>query len=487
MEVRIVVDNRVRVCLTGLPENTVRALQVPFEHDNPQWGMNKRLGLPVWKVPKTIITWERDEDRLSLPRGSMVKVREVLSADGFDWVVVDERRCGRPSDAGKTPRHHLKLRKYQADALEKLVAKQNCILRAPTGSGKTSILIAVASRIDLPTLVVVHSQALLDQWLRRLVNEMGMKPTDIGIIQGKKRKLRPMTMAIQKSLANATANEDLVNYFGAVLADEVHLFAAATFFECIDPFPAKYRIGASADERRKDKKEFLIHDLFAEVAAEIERDDLIKSGDVLDVEILVVPTEFTAAWYGLATEENPELQIDFGRLLKEIQADEDRNQLIFDTVQMLAPSRKKQALLMAHEREHIRELALGTTRAGVDTGILFGGPADRKEFEDNLELLMRKQLSMGAGTYKAIGTGVDLPNIGLGFACTPIAGNEQFFGQVRGRLCRAPDGKNEARLVYFWDRHVYPSHLRNLVRWNNQVKVLVNNDWIPGKDFLKGI
>ncbi len=77
--------------------------------------------------------------------------------------------------------------------------------------------------------------------------------------------VQPITIAIQKTLAAHGVDDELRSFFGAVICDEVQLFGAKTFYEVIDPWPAKYRIGVSADERRKDRKEFLIHHQFGEV------------------------------------------------------------------------------------------------------------------------------------------------------------------------------------------------------------------------------
>ena len=46
----------------------------------------------------------------------------------------------------------------------------------------------------------------------------------------------------------------------------------------IDRFTARYRVGVSADERRKDGKEFLIRDLFGGVAVEVPKGEMVDKG-----------------------------------------------------------------------------------------------------------------------------------------------------------------------------------------------------------------
>jgi len=353
-------------------------------------------------------------------------------------------------------------------------------------SGKTSALLAIASAVRVPTLVVVHSQALLDQWRERAVSELGLRPSQVGIVQGKKFDLRPMTLTIQKSMAKVAAeSQEVRDYFGCVIADEVHMFAAATFFQCIDPFPARYRIGASADHRRKDRREFLIHDLFGDVAADVSREELVESGHVLDVEIRVLPTEFAAPWYGVPVDREDARQLNFVRLVQEMAEDSARNWSAIRTIREEVAA-GEQVLVMCHEREHCMKVGQMLVGYGIPSGYLLGGPESAKEFATSIAGLKSGALRVGVGTYKAIGTGIDIPRVGVAVAMTPIGGNQQNFGQVRGRVCRTAEGKTIARLYLLWDRCVYPSHLKNFVAWNTDVSVREESgNWLPAKTYIR--
>lgn len=485
MEITIVIESRARIVggLSLLDRVVLSELKRPFEHDNPEWSKKRRLGLPTWNEPKTIRTWKEDGADISFPRGGLGRVTRVLREAGVDVVVRDARQFGVEVSM---PEFRRTLYPYQRDLVDAAIEREQCIVRAPTGSGKTTALLAIAAQVRVPTLVVVHSQALLDQWKERAVSELGLRPNQVGIVQGKKFDLRPMTLTIQKTMAKvAEESREVRDYFGCVIADEVHLFAASTFFACIDPFPARYRIGASADHRRKDRKEFLIHDLFGDVAAEVSREKLVGSGHVLEVEIRAVPTDFAAPWYGVPESKEDERQLDFVRLVKEMAEDPERNWMAVRIVREEVAG-GEQVLVMAHEREHCMRLGQTLTGLGIRTGYLLGGPESAKEFAKTLAGLKDGRVQVGVGTYKAIGTGIDLPRVGVAVGMTPISGNQQFFGQVRGRVCRTAEGKSTARLYVLWDRNVYPKHLKNLLAWNAEVVVRDSvGDWTPGKAYLK--
>jgi superfamily II DNA or RNA helicase len=493
--VQIVVDNRVRVCVDGLGVDIVNELKEQFDHRNPEFFKKKNLGLPFWNIPRVISTWGEetrwDQRWLTLPRGGLARVRQVLDDYGFDRDIRDSRVEGECELVEDMPDHNVELYPYQAEMRDKGIEAQTCILKAGTGSGKTTVAFAIVGALKLPTLVMVPTRALFDQWITRAQKEMGLKKSEIGIIRGSTLRLAALTIAMQRTLANRVKDEDLCKFFGVFIVDEVHLAAASTFIQAIDPVRAKYRIGISADHRRKDGKEFLITDEFGPVAHEVIRQQLIASKHIVDTEIRVIPTDFEASWYGLPTEEddgevpNDEKELNFDRLLKEMTDNEARNDLVIQAVHM-GLEQGEQVLVMSHRREHCRLLDQHLVRQQVKTGFLMGGEESRSQFVEARERFEKGTLQVAVGTFQAIGYGIDLPKASVVVCATPIAGNRFFFNQVRGRICRLAKGKNDSWVYYLWDRRVYRhKHLQNLIRWNKRVTVWTMAGWVDGKMYLK--
>lgn len=485
----VYVDNRIRFSVRDVDAEMLTKLKSEFEHKNPEIGLKRRLGIPTYGVPETIRTWRQSGKEISFPRGGMGRVRRALHGSGTAFEVHDRRTDGGPnpnppSYCGDPPRW------YQTEGKDAALVKQQCILRAPTGSGKTTMAFMLVGELKMCTLVMVSTKALFKQWMKRATRELGIAPEDVGVIQGKTRKLRPFTIGIQKSvaimLADPNRGPEMKDYFGAVICDEVQLFAAKTFFESVDPFPAKVRIGISADEKRKDRKEFLTYDLFGDVAHEIKRKTLEEQGHVLDVEIRVVPTTFRADWYGVPDEgdENDEKEVDFNRLLDEITTHRTRNEMIA-AIGLDEAALGEQVIILTHRRDHCRVLDQAFVADRVKSGYLIGGDDYEKEFDSTRAGIESGEIRVGIGTYLALGYGVDLPAVGIGIAATPIAANKQQFNQVRGRLCRtsAATGKKGARLYYLWDANVYPRHLDNIMAWNQSVVVRSNGKWIPAREY----
>lgn len=489
-EMLVVVDNRVRVQLRGMVDlELAKLLQEPFEHKNPKNAAMKAMRIrkiPSWVIDKTeppvIRTWRTEEGGwMSFPRGGLRRVLDVLKLEGIDHRVEDRRVEG--TGPKKRIAYGVELWAHQELAVSASLTKEQGIVRAGTGGGKTEAVLAMVARCQLPSLVIVPSAALQRQWVERAARTFGVRARDIGVVGGGKRELRQLTVGIQKTVANLAAEDcKFREYFGAVFADELQFFAASSFIAAMDPFPARYRIGVSADETRKDRKEFLIHDLFGDVVMDIGREGLVDAGHIMDVEIRVVPTSFEAPWYGMPDEANPEMTVDFIRLCKEMAQDDVRNAAALDIARGEV-SRGEQVILMVHERSHVAQL--GPALADLGCGELMGGPESVAAFEATVNGMRRGDVRVGVGTYKAAGTGIDIPRVGVGIAVTPISANRQFFNQVRGRFCRTAKGKTLARLYVLWDSSVFPAHLKNLVSWNPTTVVQHRGEWVPAKQYIR--
>lgn len=342
-------------------------------------------------------------------------------------------------------------------------------------SGKTLMALAVLPKLGQRALVVVRDRNLLEQWLVRAEQDLGLRLRDIGVVaSGKRRVGTHLTLALQQTLYSKHFDLDgFAKQFGAVVVDEVHDAAARTVGETIDVFPARVRLGFSADHTRKDRKEFLIEDLFGEVIFEVGKSQLERVGAVVPVVVRLVPTDFNADWYANSAPE----ERDFTKLVSEMSTDESRCALVRRVIKELVLANAVPALVFTHRREHASRLAEQELPAdGIPAGLLLGSSGNAQQFEESKSLLLSGVLKVAVGTFKAVGQGIDIPNVMAGVCATPIGANKQFFGQVRGRICRVVPGKRVGHLYYLWDRAVFPEAARNLCNWNDGLVEVYDRD-----------
>lgn len=488
MTVSLALSDRIRIRTDAVERHVLMKLKAEFEHANPQFILKQRIGKGWWDEEKVITTWRETPDGVfSLPRGGLQRVRNVLYAEGLDWVVDDQRTEGS-GPRGEIPRHvppnNGTLWMHQADLLAAGVRGQNCILRSATGTGKTTTLLAMASIINLPTIVVVPTSGLFKQWRETVREQLPGIDRDCGFIADGRMDLAPLTVALQASLAAIRKRPDewaeITDYFGVLLADEVQYAPAKTFFDAFDDFPAKYRIGMSDSEKRKDRMEFLAYDLFGPSVYEYTRKQALADDVIVDVEVRVIPTSFRAEWYGIRDkdDETDERKIDFTRLCKEMALDEDRTQLLLDAIIEEARAGSI-CVVLTHHVDLVMQFAQMVAAAGLRTGVLLGGAENSNEFDRTKSALKDGSIQVAVGTYKATGTGIDIPRVDVIGCLTPIAANAQQVNQVRGRACRR--GKATARMIYLWDQHVYPRHLSNLRIWCPGALIKEGSAWAPVK------
>ncbi len=501
MKIPIHVDNRLRV-RARLSEADRQALMREFTHRNPTRSkleksvkamgrMKNRpkayyaLAAQLREEPVAISTWRLDQGELSLPRGGLARVRSVLEERGHELDVIDERCEGDVRLLPRGLRHDVELWDFQTPLVERVLEVEQGIVRSPVGSGKTTTLLRCVVEAGLPALIIVSTGNLFDQWIRRLQNECGLSRRDIGAIGQGEERLAPVTVGMQQALARDGRASRVSRAFGFVACDEVHLFAAKTFMEVIDHLPARFRVGVSDDERRKDRKEFLLYDLLGTPIAEVERDELVEKGFILDVEVRLVETGFTCGWW----EELPEAlrSEKWQELVQEMGADAERNALIA-SLAVEGARAGAQTLVFAHHVEHCARLRADVAAREPRVGLMVG--EHKRELQQALAGFLDGSCRVGVGTFKAIGTGLDLPAVARGICATPIHTNKQNVQQVKGRICRSTrDGsKTEAVIYVLWDRACFGlAPVRNWVKWSKTTRVLVDGQWVEGKAFVKRV
>jgi superfamily II DNA or RNA helicase len=103
------------------------------------------------------------------------------------------------------------------------------------------------------TLVVVHRQQLLDQWLERLSMFLKMPANSIGHIGGgKPNRTGFIDVAVIQSLYRNEEVKDFAAEYGHVIVDECHHIPAFTFEQVMRQVKAKYVVGLTATPTRKD-------------------------------------------------------------------------------------------------------------------------------------------------------------------------------------------------------------------------------------------
>lgn len=488
MIIPIYIRERLFIPRSSVFDETLEDIRKAFTFANPEYIQRKRLRKYTGSIRRKIESWVHVihpvlGPSLSIPRGCMRIIRDIFDKHGHSASYIDDR-------LSLPPITHLyndiTLRDDQIVLAKAMFNTQNCLIRSPTGSGKTETALKVAEWILKDAgnvLIIVWETDLMEEWMERAAKRFGLRVSDIGTLGGgKKKKVMPITVGMQQTLRKCV--HQYAGRFGGVICDEIQRFAAGTYRDVIDVLPAKYRIGITADETRKDNQEFQIYNMFGEVAEEIQRATLIDQGKIHDVVLRLIPTEYEFSIYSEEEAEwidyvdAPAELKNFNDLLDDLCYDKDRNELLWA---FMEPSIKlgHSLLLITHRVDHAIYWDDFLRSKGVKCGLMLGGVKNKAEFRNTKKGLRDGHLQAGIGTIKKIGQALDIPPWDRGFILTPTAGNKQQLEQIIGRLRRIASGKTEALCYYAYDQYVYPYHKKAISKLYPNTYIWIDNEFLP--------
>jgi len=399
---------------------------------NPAFVRRKRLGLWTGGTAAYIAACRRTPSGLIVPRGGLSLVVGVCRQYGLAYGVDDRTVC--PA-LGLTLTPIGTLYAFQRRALDDLLRHRTGFLNAPTGSGKTNILLSAIPRLNTPTLILTHTKGLLDQTARRCREWLGVEPGRIG---AGKWDVRPITVAMIQTLARRGC-ADIAETFGAVLIDEVHHAPALTWAAVANGLAARYKYGVTATAWRKDGLESLMWQTIGPIRARVAQADVVAAGAILEPDIDTVETEF---FYDIQD------STEWGRMISALVTDRDRNALIAHEVRArLTPATK--ALVLVDRIDHAGRL--GALLGDLDPVVLTGALATSAR-ETAMETI-RDGATLTIATASLLGEGIDVPGWDLLFLASPMAGGPRTL-QAVGRVTRAAPGKASALVVDFVDGRV---------------------------------
>lgn len=440
IEVDLIVNSHVEFLEVDIPKKILREIRKIATKKDPQYAIYRRMGLPTWNMTPHIKMFDRIDQTYRVWRGLLGDIVRILKQHKIKYNLVDQRLTLPKIDLACS----IKLRDYQIPALRIILKRQQTIFRGEAASGKTETLLAAASKFGQPTLVLVWQERQQKVWLERIPKYFDC---EVGGIGGafKTPKIAPITIGMVQSVRNRF--DWVKDKFGCVLCDEVQRFAAKTLRTVVNSLPAKYRIGASDDERRRDKREFLLYGTFGPLGHRLQ-----PGQGQADVNIIMVPTKFEYS-------EEDEWRLNWPQLVSELIEDDERNQLIINLAVREARENKR-VIIWSDRVGHCLFLQKEISNHGISTGLLLGG-VTRKEASDRAETGLRDgTILVGIGT-KVAEQAVNIPPLEVGIMTCGSADKDLYrFRQMRGRLARPH--KNITKTVYYlWDKNVF--QLRNKI------------------------
>lgn len=425
---------------------------------NPDFYKSQAMRLPIYDKPRIICAAEERDGFLALPRCCEAALVELLERAGAAYEIEDQTNAGNPirvSFKGV-------LRQDQIPAAESLLEHKNGVLSATTAFGKTVIAAYLIGQRKVNTLILVHTQALLNQWTQSLSEFLEINETLpelqkkrgrrkerslIGQLGGTKRNLSGIVdVAIIQSLISDNEVKVLVKDYGMVIVDECHHVSAVSFEKVLKEVNARYVYGLTATPTRQDGHQPIIHMQCGPIRYQVDAKAQAKKRPF---DHAVIP-RFTAFAQPL-TDNVPWKITD---AYAAMQTDEERNgKIISDVLDAIATGRTP--LVLTERYDHAKLLAELLTAKGQRV-VLLSGKGTAKEKQELLQKLARipadEPLTLVA-TGRYIGEGFDYPRLDTLFLAMPISW-KGTLAQYAGRLHRNYEGKQEVLIYDYVDIRV---------------------------------
>lgn len=234
---------------------------------------------------------------VSFPAGLLPLVKKAAPLAGFD-IQVDDQRTGFVQVEASADVSWL--RDYQLEALDKIVTSERGIIWAPTGSGKTEIVIAASLRLPCRWLFLVHRTNLMDQAAGRY--ELRTKNLAGRIGEGvwnPSEDETGCTFATFQSVSASLNSEDpeksrrareLLEGAEAIAVDECHTLPAESFWRLtMAAKNARVRVGLSGTPlARGDRRSLLAIAAIGPIIYRIKATTLIDQGVIARPKIRMI-------------------------------------------------------------------------------------------------------------------------------------------------------------------------------------------------------
>ena len=295
--------------------------------------------------------------------------------------------------------------------IEDLHEKGGSILSLPVGYGKTCCSLYIVSQMKVKTLILVHKEFLMNQWIERI--QEFLPDARIGKLQRQTADVedKDIVIGMIQSISCINYDKDHFEGFGMVIADEMHHICTRTFSKAIPKCSSKYMLGLSATPNRKDGLTKVLHWFFGEIGFSVQAE-----APHVNVECLKFGSDFPDIPLNKLSKPNIPEMIN---MLCEM---EERNKLIYNCIQKYYKEGRK-ILLLSDRREHCKQILKWCILHNIESGLYIG---QMKEHE--LKLSEKKQVIIG--TYSLAHEGLDIPSLNTLILATPKSEVTQACGRI---------------------------------------------------------
>lgn len=295
------------------------------------------------------------------------------------------------------------------------------IISLHTGGGKTVCALYIASRLRLPTLVIVHNSFLRDQWLERV--QMFLPHARIGRIQGEHCEIegKDIVIAMLQTLSMKEFPSTTFKPLGLVIVDECHHIASEVFVQALPKVTSQHMLGLSATPNRKDGLMHVAHWFLGPLL--YNSDTGAKEDKDIRVEVYEYQNDdpvFNEIIY------NNQGVMFTTLMINKLTEEKGRTKWLTDIIEdVLQESPERQMLVLSDRVQHTKDIlgALPETLRDQAAILSTDVKADKRS-----EYCATKRILIA--TYAMCKEGFDVPSLNTLLMATPRPDIDQIVGRI---------------------------------------------------------
>lgn len=307
-------------------------------------------------------------------------------------------------------------------------ARMGGILQLPPGYGKTVIALYLVARLKAKTLILVHKEFLMNQWIERV--GAYLPDCRVGIIKQKRVDVenKDLVIGLVQSVSMRAYDPSVFAGFGMVVVDECHHVGASVFSKALPKVTFRYALGLSATVVRKDGLTKVFKWFLGDVVFKVAR----KTSLACEVRVAKFVLE-----RGGASQESSygrELvmrngKVNMARMVNVVAECAERSAFVVDTiVEVLRESPTRNVIVLSDRRQHLERLQEGLRAFDLRCGLYVGGMS-------NGALEESKRCKVILGTYSMVSEGFDLARLDTLVLATSKSDVEQSVGRIQRKHC----------------------------------------------------
>ena len=331
----------------------------------------------------------------------------------------------------------------------------------PTGSGKSYLAVQAIYELQIPTLIVLPTIDLMNQWYDLLTEAFDL---EIGILGGGYHEIKQITVTTYDS-----AQIYIDTYgcrFGFIIFDEVHHLPSTVNAQIAEMCIAPYRLGLTATYHRTDGLQGKLDRLLGPVVYQVGIDELtgnhLANFDIIRIKIDLTPNEkkeyqeYTSIYRDFVKDTDykftgPDLQ----KFLKEVNLRPDARKALlakFNSRKIVLNAARKLDILELLLKQHHKDRMIIFTENNelvYKIAVDFFIPALTHQTKTKERKLILSKFRSGEYsvlvTSKVLNEGVDVPEANVGVILSG-SGSPTEYLQRLGRLLRK--GENKQAILY---------------------------------------